>query len=83
MSISFSNEAKPKEPSAIERLKAWRDIGDTFEYLGKTCVVTRHYKVYGHGKRPCIIACYADNNGILRDAYFSVDEIEAIQRTQP
>lgn len=71
----------------IIELKEWRGIGETFEYLGRTMYVTKHYYVatgvYHCFRCPVIHADYADNNGKIHSVTFSLTEIEAIKRTQP
>lgn len=83
-------EENPKVSAREQRIKeleAWRGLGETFEYLGRTMCVTRHYGLatcgYSCYRYPAILADYADNNGKIHSVTFTVDEIEAIQRTQP
>ncbi len=72
----------------IERLKRWRAVGEEFEYLGRRMIVCGHYRVGGGYPfelyiQPCIIADYADNNGVIRHASFSAAESQALMQAQP
>ncbi len=51
---------------AIAELKAFRDIGETFIYLGRTCMVTAHFEHWPHiGAVPMLKFDYCDNHGVL------------------
>lgn len=51
---------------AIEKFKEFRQIGETFNYLGRTCLVTSHchYEPW-FGLVPELKFEYADNNGVI------------------
>jgi hypothetical protein len=75
------------EDAAIGALKEWRDVGEEFTYLGRTMRVTAHYRIslfcWSICKIPCIQAEYVDDNGVIRQAMFSVPECEALIVQQP
>ena len=71
---------KLQDPTeGIEKLKAFRDIGETFNYLGAKCVVTGHCHY-----EPCfpgIVAIptlkfdYRDASGVIRSSSASVEDL--------
>ncbi len=75
----------------IEQLRAWRDIGDSFEYLGRTMIVTKHYDVdytiIGRCPviqfRAAVKADYADDVGVIHGVTFDAMEAIALMRSQP
>lgn len=84
------NPAAPAKKSAkvelAEQLRAWRPIGATFEYLGRTCVVTSHWHLEGWGECGLrsvvgITADYADDNGVIRSVQFSAAESRALMES--
>lgn len=92
----FSKKQEPEQQTeplataadaAIAVLKDWRGVGDEFDYLGRTMRVTAHHRISCFGwsicKIPCIQAEYADNDGVIRQAMFSVPECEALIAQQP
>ena len=80
---------KKKEPErdmtgeAIEKLKAFRDVGETFNYLGRTCVVTGHWKFVPYrGAVPMLTFDYCDDHGRLHAASSRVSELPALENQQ-
>jgi hypothetical protein len=74
---------QPKESYlevGIKELKEFRDIGDSFKYLGRTMVVTRHHTFDGFDVWPKLICDYADNHGVLRQAVFGLHELEGLKK---
>mgnify|MGYP003449279869 CR=1 FL=1 len=68
----------------IAELKAFRDIGETFSYLGRTCVVTGYYKFYPIvGKVPALLFDYCDDHGVLHSTSIEVDLLPGIKKLQP
>lgn len=82
---------RPKSAKAelVGKLRAWRPIGSTFEYLGRQCVVTAHWRLEGWGEfgpRSVvgIQADYADDLGVVHNITFSAAEsIALMQRDSP
>jgi hypothetical protein len=85
---------KPKEPKppswrqlAVDELRAWRKIGDTFSYLGRTCVVTGYCQYYFHELGSHVYvklsADYADDLGHIRHISFDWSEAQAVMRNNP
>lgn len=79
---------KRKEPERdyvseeIEKLKAFRDVGETFNYLGRTCVVAGHYDVWGGEKIPMLMFDYCDNTGRSCSYSARVRELPALIHQQ-
>jgi hypothetical protein len=80
---------KKKEPERdwtseeIEKLKAFRDVGETFNYLGRTCVVTGHWDWWPHiGVIPMLKFDYCDDCGKLHAASARVSELPALENQQ-
>ena len=81
------SKKEPKPPKkdwvqeGIDALKAFRDVGQTFNYLGRVCVVTCHWESWGpdFGWRPMLICDYADEKGEVRQLKFRVCELPALE----
>lgn len=80
----FKHKSEPESDYIVNvtpdaRLKAFRDIGETFNYLGRECVVTGHGKLVGIGLAVVyqseLCADYCDNNGVIRQIKFSLSEL--------
>lgn len=68
---------------AVDELKAFRDIGETFNYLGITCIVTGHCEYLGMiGFVPILICDYVDGRGQIRQAKFSLRELPGLIKQQ-
>jgi hypothetical protein len=84
---------KKREPrpdwrrDAIARLQAWRKIGETFEYLGRQCVVTGHFEQSFHDLGVStfvqLSADYADDLGVIRNVSFGWQEAKALMERHP
>lgn len=65
--------------AGVARLREFREIGQTFNYLGRTCVVTAHESARpGLGHVPQLNADYADDHGVIHGITFSVDELPGL-----
>lgn len=75
----FSNK-EPAESAIdlIHDLRTWREIGQEFSYLGRTCVVTGYYAQDIDGWSSGIQANYADDHGVIRGLSFSGQESRAL-----
>jgi len=75
------------EYDRIDEIKAWRDIGEEFNYMGVKCLITHHYEFetryhfYGMAppmpypfKKAAIKAHYVDNQGKIHAVSFSYSE---------
>ena len=66
----------------IDEFKAFRDIGETFNYLGRTCVVTGHFTVdffcYGGSRMPGLTFNYADDLGVIHSMVASIRELPGL-----
>lgn len=91
----FEKKTEPKEqgPSQFEldeasiaALRAWRGVGQEFEFLGRRMVVAKHYRVdfttdlYGGSVRmvPEVHARYADDRGEVHTLVLSEAEAFAL-----
>lgn len=59
----------------VQPFRDFRSIGETFTYLGRTCVVTDYCGVFGE---PLLSADYADDRGIIHNVMFSIEELPAL-----
>ena len=77
-------EHKPnRTQECIEKLKAFRDIGQTFNYLGRVCVVTAHDEFYPYiGKVPLLKFDYADDHGVIHCMSAKIHELPALINQQ-
>jgi len=76
----FERNAKVE---AIAKLKAFRDVGETFKYLGRTCVVTGHWEFWPYaGIVPILKFDYCDDSGRLHTATARVSELSALVNQQ-
>ena len=77
-------ESKPNHfEEGISKLKEFRDIGETFNYLGRTCIVTAHYD--GHfemGFYPILKFDYCDDLGVLHNMTACVSELPCLMKQQ-
>lgn len=80
-------KSKPKPPPekhwtevGHDRLLATFDLGETFQYLGRTCVVTGYFKFDGFWLCPSLVCDYADEHGVIREIIFRVDEAERLSQ---
>ena len=72
---------------AIAELRKWRPIGTEIRYLGRTLVVTGHWKdslsPYHWARLPKLCADYADDHGVLHSIEFEMAEALALMAAQP
>lgn len=65
----------------LDALRAWREIGQMFSYLGRHCVVIGHWSHSYEQTYPCLRYEYADDEGrICRDEKPGWLAIELIER---
>lgn len=68
---------------AIAELKAFRDVGETFNYLGRTCVVTGHWEYWRDiGVVPMLKFDYCDDHGVLHAVSARLAELPALRNQQ-
>lgn len=68
----------------IAELKAFRDIGDTFFHLGRTCIVTSHSTwLPGLGWAPRLSFDYCDDLGVLHSREAGPHELPALRIQNP
>ncbi len=89
MSWFKRKNSKPKhkkvswKEKAVDDLKKFRDIGETFNYLGRTCIVTSHIR---HdmclGSLPALLCDYVDKHGVIRNISFGLDELTGLIKQQ-
>lgn len=85
------NEGLDLAEQLVRQLATWRPIGEKFEYLGRTMVVTAHhiidvsreYPLPQVRLRPVIQANYADELGVIRSITFGTQEAVALMLAQP
>lgn len=75
-------KTEPKENStliAVNKLREFCDIGDSFMYLGRKCVVTGHIGIMPWGFVPLLEFDYCDNEGRLRKGSAMLSELPALR----
>lgn len=67
---------------AVARLRAFRDVGETFTYLGRECIVTGHWEniPYVGTSVPTLLFDYCDDCGLIRSGRLSVDVVMALRQ---
>lgn len=80
---------KKKEPECdinnteFARLKSFRDVGETFNYLGRECIVTGFGQYPSNvGYIPLLRFDYCDNNGVLHSVSARIEELPALMNQQ-
>jgi hypothetical protein len=70
---------------AVNEIKKFRDVGETFNYLGRTCIVTTYGQYCPYlGVMPKIHCDYADDKGVIHSISFSIDELgNLIKQNEP
>ena len=64
------------------QLEKFRNIGETFNYLGVTCIVTGHVEFNGFELCPRLLADYVDKNGVIRQVSFGYGELIGLKQQQ-
>ena len=64
----------------INKLREFCDIGDSFMYLGRKCVVTGHTEYMPWGVVPLLKFDYCDDRGVLHNGSAMLSEIDALRR---
>lgn len=77
---SFKKKQMGKDPTVerFEKLERFRKVGETFNYLGRTCIVTNHSVPTPWGPEPRLCFDYCDNAGVIHHLVFSVAELPAL-----
>ncbi len=68
---------------AVSDLKAFRDVGEKFTYLGISMIVESHSRYYPFGNLAQITAGYRNTHGELKYACFCRRELPALQAENP
>ena len=87
----FKFEKKAVEPSddfqaGVDRLRAFRDIGQKFDYLGIEMIVLAHSRwipTIPIQKEPCIVADYVDANRRIFTVYFRLSMLPVLLAENP
>lgn len=79
-------KSKPKSnPSeeVLDKLRAFREVGETFNYLGRTCIVTGHFDLLPLvGFVPMLKFDYCDDLGVLHSMSAGVGELPGLIKQQ-
>jgi hypothetical protein len=79
----FKKESDHWADLELAELKAFRDVGETFNYLGRECVVTGHRYLPGRfGCWPHMQFDYCDNNGVIHSMSARANELPALIKQQ-
>ena len=82
----FSKKEEPKEnrtQACIDELRAFRNVGETFNYLGRTCIVTGHCDFHPYvGIIPMLKFDYADEHGVIHSMSAYIRELPALVNQQ-
>ena len=76
-------KAEPRENptlTAINNLREFCGVGDSFMYLGRKCVVTGHFEMMPWGFVPLLKFDYCDDRGVLHNRSAMLSEIEALRK---
>lgn len=74
---------RDKTGEAIAELKAFRDVGETFNYLGRICLVTGHWEWWPRlGVIPLLKFDYCDDVGVLHSCSARRAELPALINQQ-
>ena len=80
-------KVKSWKQQLVEELQAWRPMGSTFQYCGRTVVVTGYWRYepnpFGIDTYVGIEADYSDDLGVIHSIRFSAAESRALMRNQP
>lgn len=87
----FRKQQKPNKPDwkveLVKELRSWRGVGQTFQYCGRTLVVTDYWRQHFDGMSfytsVGIEADYADELGVIHSIRFSALESRALMAQQP
>ena len=75
------------ELAAIEELRSFRELGETFNYLGRVIVVTGHYTYsvseYHCSLTPKLCGDYVDERGIIHKISFDFQELGGLKKQNP
>lgn len=77
-------EMKPSKSQArIDELRAFRDIGEKFNYMGVEIIVTGHYEAvpcgFGIIFEACLKGDYKTDQGEIKNISFDHSELEALK----
>jgi hypothetical protein len=67
----------------IDELKAFREVGEKFNYMGIEMIVESHCQYTIDGAFPRIYAAYKNSMGELKHAQFVRAELPALQAENP
>lgn len=75
----FNSDTEKRLEAEIEEFRQFRDIGETFNYLGRTLIVTAHTETAVDLGEYARLRCdYADNDGVIRQISFQPRELPAL-----
>jgi hypothetical protein len=80
----FKAEKRPSNSeirrNQIKEFKAFCPLGGTFNYLGRTCIVTGHSEWYPHiGFVPELHCDYASDSGTIHSLQFNYVELAGLK----
>ena len=62
-------------------VRGFREVGETFVYLGCTCIVRSHERFVGYlGWMPELQADYVDDRGVIHAISFSAKDIPLLEK---
>ena len=85
----FKTKQPERDPrlDGVRELKEFRGLGQTFNYLGRTCIVTGHvyqeWSEFGLYWRPSLRCDYVDDKGVIRQVSFSPAELPGLRAQNP
>lgn len=83
----FEPKSSSRADQAIEQIRAWRAIGESFNYLGYDCFVSSYSqldRVQGRlVHRVRLSADYRDGKGRIRHISFNWPQIQALMQKIP
>lgn len=86
--LTGKNTSPIPPPEPVNPFAAFRQIGETFQYCGRRCVVTaieRHWSEVNRGMATVYLghvfeltADYADDNGVIHTVTFPLSQLSAL-----
>lgn len=69
---------------ALDALRAFRGIGEKFNYMGVELIVESHWSYEPFvGLRPMLVAAYKNSNGDLKHVEFTRSDLIALRAENP
>lgn len=79
MALFWVREKTESFEQQVQALREFRDLGETFNYLGRTMIVTGHWDDHPEIRPWAVLKCdYADDSGVIRKIEFGPSELPGL-----